>query len=107
MELFFELLLAVLAVFGLWCLIRLLAQELWASRCIGIVIELSDRETARRLPDLLEEARHAPFGRRRAPLVVVYGTELCRAYGEPGASERALIAYYGGTWCIRREEDDA
>ncbi len=100
MELFFEIFLAAMAVFGLWCALCLVAQSLLASRCIGTVIEIVDRETAARLPSLLEEARHAPFARRRAPLVVLYSSELCLAYGEPCEAERELIERYGGRWFV-------
>ena len=100
MELFFEILLAAFAVFGLWCAIRLLAQSLFSSRSVGTVIEVFDRETAAHLPMLLEEVRHAPFACRRAPLVVLYSSELCLAYGEPCEAERELIERYGGRWFV-------
>jgi len=100
MELFFEIFLAAMAVFGLWCALCLVAQSLLASRCIGTVIEIVDRETAARLPSLLEEARHAPFARRRAPIVVLYSEQLCLQWGEPGREERELLSYYGARWAI-------
>ena len=98
MELFFEISLAAFAVFGLWCAIRLVAQLLFASHCIGTVIEVFDRKTAANLPMLLEEVRHAPFARRRAPVIVLYSDELCLTYGEPSVAERELIARYGARW---------
>ena len=100
MELFFEVFVAAMAVFGLWCALQLLAQSLLGSRAVGTVIEVFDKETAARLPSLLEQVRHTPFGQRRAPIVVLYGAELCLKYGTPGAEERELIAHFGGHWYI-------
>jgi hypothetical protein len=100
MGLFFEIFLAAMAVFGLWCALCLIAQSVLSSRCIGTVIEVCDRETAARLPALLEEVRHAPFARRGTPIVVLYGEELCMEYGEPGEEERELMAHYGARWAI-------
>lgn len=100
MELFFEILVAAFAVFGAWCTIRLTAQALFSSRCIGTVIEIFDRTAAANLPMLLEEVRHAPFAQRRAPLIVLYSAELCLAYGEPSEAERELIESFGGRWLV-------
>lgn len=100
MELFFEIFLAAMAVFGLWCALRLMAQMLLSSRCIGTVIEVFDARTAAELPSLLEEARRAPFRQRRMPIVVLYSAELCFAYGEPSEAERELITRHGATWYI-------
>ena len=100
MELFFEIVVAALAVFGLWCALRLLAQGVLGSRCIGTVIEVSDTETAARLPALLEEVRYAPFGQRRAPLIVLYSADLCLEYGAPDEYEQQLIAHFGGRWYV-------
>ena len=104
MELFFEIFLAAMAVFGLWCAVSLIAQSLLSSRSIGTVIEVYDRETAGRLPLLLEEVRHAPFARRHAPVVVLYSKELCAAYGPPGQEERECMAHYGARWAIVEPE---
>jgi len=106
MELFFEVFLAAMAVFGLWCTVRLLAQSLLSSRCIGTVIEIADRESAARLPLLLEEVRHAPFARRRAPVVVLYSREMCLLYGAPGQAERELMAHYGARWSIIQTDNE-
>ena len=100
MELFFEIFLAAMAVFGLWCALCLVALTALSSRCIGTVIEVYDRETAARLPALLEEVRHTPFARRGAPVVVLYSRQLCLEYGEPSEAERELMAHYGAGWGI-------
>ena len=100
MELFFEIFIAAMAVFGLWCALQLLAQSLFGSRTVGTVIEVFDKETAARLPSLLEEVRYAPFGRRGVPLVVLYGADLCAEYGSPDIHEQELIAHFGGQWYV-------
>lgn len=110
MELFFEIFLAAMAVFGLWCALRLLSYGIFGSPAIGTVIEVLDRETAARLSSLLEEVRYAPFGRRKAPLIVLYSADLCLEYGAPDATEQALIAHYGGRWYVveaKHKETDA
>ena len=96
MELFFEIFLAAMAVFGLWCVMCLVAQSLFSSRNIGVVIEIFQEETADRLMDLLEETRHAPLSRRNAPLAVLYDEDLAR----PTAAEIAMIERLGGQWYV-------
>ncbi len=98
MELFFEIFLAAMAVFGFWCVMCLVAQSLFSSRNIGVVIEIFQEETADRLMDLLEETRHAPLFRRHAPLVVLYSEDLCFSCARPTAAEVAMIERLGGQW---------
>ena len=100
MELFFEVFMAAMAVFGLWCALRLLSEALLGSRSIGTVIEITDEKTAARLPELLEEVRNLPFGQRGKPLIVLYSADLSLQYGTPDARERELIAHFGGRWCV-------
>lgn len=100
MGLFFEIFLAAMAVFGLWCAICLLAQSLLSSRNIGVVIKIFDKETADRLSDLLEETSHAPLSRSNAPLVVLYSEEVCFAQARPTAAEVSLIERQGGEWYV-------
>ncbi len=100
MELFFEILIAVLAVFGLWCAIRLLADAAFGSRRIGTVIYVSDEATARELPELLQQARHAPFRKRGETLLVLYEEQYLCAQGEPSTALRAMIARAGGILVI-------
>ena len=104
MELFFEVFMAAMAVFGLWCALRLLTEALLGSRAIGTVIEIVDEKTAARLPELLEEARNLPFGQRGKPLIVIYSADLSLQYGTPDARERELIAHFGGRWCVSESQ---
>ena len=100
MELFFEIFLAAMAVFGVWCAICLMAQSLFSSRNIGVVIEIFQEETADRLMDLLEETQHAPLSRRPAPLVVLYSEEVYFSCARPTAAEIATIERLGGQWYV-------
>lgn len=93
-----------MAVFGLWCALRLLSEALLGSRSIGTVIEITDEKTAAQLPYLLEEVRNLPFGQRGKPLIVVYSADLFLQYGTPDARERELIAHFGGRWCVAESQ---
>lgn len=94
MELFFELLLAALAVFGLWCLLRLVTESLCSSQSVCMAVEVLDGTARDTLGALLWEARANLSCRRGSTVVVLYDRALledgelpknvacaCRRYG--------------------------
>ncbi len=100
MELFFEIFLAAMAVFGLWCAMCLIAQSLLSSRNIGVVIEVFDESAAQNLPALLNEVRTSPLSRRHQPVAVLYSEELCLSHARPNVQDRAMIAQQGAQWYV-------
>lgn len=107
MELFFEIFIAAMAVFGVWCALCLIAQSLFSSRNIGVAIEIFEESTADRLIDLLEETKNAPLSHPHAPLVVLYSEDLCLSHARPTAAEAAMIERVGGRWFtvnVRKED---
>ena len=76
MELFFEILLAACAVFGLWCAMRLITEALICSPHITVAVRVFDCEAAQHLQVLLEQARETMSYRRRMRVVVLYDRAL-------------------------------
>ena len=85
MELFFELLLAALAVFGLWCALRLLAETWFSSRFVMMAVEVSDEDAKASLWQLLEETRANLSCRRGSHIVVLYDRSLLQDGALPSA----------------------
>ncbi len=100
MGLFSEIMLCMFAVFGLWCLLHLVIDTWLGSREIGRVIIVCRASAVRNLPQLLEEVKRIPFGRRREPLIVLYDRSLCGESGMPPDSICAMIARAGGVWYV-------
>ena len=76
MELFFEILIAALAVFGLWCAMRLMAELAFCSNEVTLAVCVLDSETKDSLGALLEQARAVLSYRRRVPIAVLYAASL-------------------------------
>ena len=85
MGLFFELLLAALAVFGLWCALRLAIEAWCSSPCITMAIRISDEQTAACLGALLKEAKTGLSCRRGSSIAVLYDRSLLDGEGIPAA----------------------
>lgn len=77
-ELFFDILMAALAAFGLWCLIRLSVEWIAYSGAVGVMVRVLDKETESQLDDLLWQARGQLGWRRRAGIDVLYSRSLCQ-----------------------------
>ena len=100
MELFFEIFLCAMAVFGLWCSLCLIAQSLLSSRNIGVAIEIFDETSAQHLSALLEEVGTDPLSCRRRSVTVLYSEELCMTRARPTAADQAVIKEAGARWCV-------
>ena len=98
MQLYYVIL-ALFAVFGFFCAVRIFAERIWIPEQLVVAIEILDLEDAEMLDMLLHEAVSA-FSRRRAMRVVILlsaslmdgrvgeGDELLPEY-------RALLERYG------------
>ena len=93
MELFFELLLAALAVFGFWCAMRLLSEALFSSHCVSMAVEVLDESTKTSLWQLLEETRANLSCRRGSHIIVLYDRSLLEDGALPPAVRAACRRY--------------
>lgn len=75
-ELFFDILLAALAVFGLWCVMRLATEAALGEQQICLCVKVTNRQDEQRLDALLEQARLMLSYRRRSGLMVLYERSL-------------------------------
>ena len=88
-----EILIAVCAVFGLYCFVRLVAGALFRSENILMAIEVNTEEELQRLHLTIEEARgglFAPSGR----VAVLLNAEFARRAGLLEALERRDVDCY-------------
>lgn len=85
MGLFFELLLAAFAVFGVWCALRLAIEAWCSSPCITLTVCVSDEKTAACLGALIREARAHLSGRRGSSIAVLYDRRLLDGESIPDA----------------------
>ena len=94
MELFFELLIAALAVFGLWCLIHLLAETFLVSRRITLAVDLT--ETVDACPEVLLSQAARMLSCRRGQTVLLICTREWACENEA----EALAERYGARLCV-------
>lgn len=85
MGLFFELVLAAFAVFGLWCAMRLVIEAWCSSPCITPAITVSDEQTAAGLGALIKEAKANLSWRRGSRITVLYDRRLLDGEDVPDA----------------------
>lgn len=107
MELFFDLLLAALAVFGLWCALRLVTEALCSSRNVTVAVEVLDSQAGEALGQLLLEARANLSCRRGRPIVVLYGRHLLENGRLPPAAQCACRRYGARCYIVDGELADA
>ena len=76
MGLFFEILIAALCVFGLWCLLRLCAEALFVSRRVTTAILLRGRDDVEELASLISQARTMLSYRKGCRVVILCDYKL-------------------------------
>lgn len=96
--------LSMLAVFGLWCALKLIGETLFSHKCLVAAIEITNEKDAEMLDVLLQQAHSAFFRQRMRRIVVLIDAPLL--YGRMGhdgvPSERILelLAYYGAEYRV-------
>ncbi len=95
---------SMLAVFGLWCVIKLLGETLFSPRCLMAAIEIKNEKDAEMLDVLLQQA-HSAFFRKgiRRVVVLIDAPLLDGAIGKdgvPGEQVLELLAYYGAEYRV-------
>ena len=96
--------LSMLAVFGLWCALKLIGETLFSHKCLVAAIEITNEKDAEMLDVLLQQAHSAFFCQRMRRMVVLIDAPLL--YGRMGhdgvPNERILelLAYYGAEYRV-------
>ena len=101
MELFFEILTAALAVFGLWCLMRLIAEATLASRCITVAVDLTQAEDEC-ADALLWQAARMLSGRRGQAVLLV-----CRRQWAQANDAKTLALRHGARLLVIDEQKES
>ena len=108
MGLFFEIMTCAMAVFGVWCALRLVSEACFASREIRLSVTVRSPQDVARLDGLLAEARVLLSARRGRSIVVLCDAALAEQGRAPAAIERACRR--GGAVCclvrLPREADE-
>ncbi len=104
MELFLELLLCSLALFGLWSAMRLLAEYLLGARCIAPSVTLRTREDADAVMNLLEEAEASLSCRRGGCIVVLCDEGLTENGKSPSWLSAACRRYGAVCYVVHAQE---
>ena len=94
MELFFELLIATLAVFGLWCLIHLLTETFLVSRHITVAVDMTEESEA--CPDALLSQATRMLSCRRGQAVLLVCTREWACENEA----KTLAERHGARLCV-------
>lgn len=104
MELFFEILLCSLAVFGLWCLARLVAETVLGARQIAPSVTLRTQDELENAYGLLEEARVCLSCRRGSRIVVLCDASVTENGRVPSALEAACRRFRADCYVVHTAE---
>jgi hypothetical protein len=95
---------SMLAVFGLWCAIKLPIEAFCSSGRVVAAIELRNQKDAELLDVLLHEARSAFFRKGMRRIVVLIDASLLDGVigkeGVPDEQILELLAYYGADYRV-------
>ena len=105
MGLFFEIMIAALAVFGLWCLLRLGAEACFCSSRISVSLVLEQEEDVDAISDLLSQARSLLSCRRKTTITVVCTRQLLQSCGR-AAYLRCVCERYGARLILKEEDSE-
>lgn len=94
MKLFALIATAALAVFGTYCLLRLLGDSVFSSRHTHVAVTVADADALDRLEQLLMEAHGVFFRSRRMRLIVLLDRSLVGADDHPDKATQALLARF-------------
>ena len=96
--------LSMLAVFGLWCALKLIGETLFSHKCLVAAIEITNEKDAEMLDVLLQQAHSAFFCQRSRRIVVLFDTPLLYGRlghdGVPSEHVLELLAFYGAEYRV-------
>ena len=95
---------SMLAVFGLWCAIKVLGDLIFAPRCLMAAIEIKNEKDAEMLDVLLQQAHSAFFCQRIRRIVVLIDAQLLQGClgtdGVPSEQVLELLAHFGADYRV-------
>ena len=96
--------LSMLAVFGLWCALKLIGETLFSHKCLVAAIEITNEKDAEMLDVLLQQAHSAFFCQRSRRIVVLFNAPLLYGRlghdGVPSEHVLELLAFYGAEYRV-------
>ena len=96
--------LSLLAVFGLWCALKLIGETLFSHKCLVAAIEITNEKDAEMLDVLLQQAHSAFFCQRSRRIVVLFDAPLLYGRlghdGVPSEHVLELLAFYGAEYRV-------
>ena len=96
--------LSLLAVFGLWCALKLIGETLFSHKCLVAAIEITNEKDAEMLDVLLQQAHSAFFCQRSRRIVVLFDAPLLYGRlghdGVPSEQVLELLAFYGAEYRV-------
>ncbi len=95
---------SMLAVFGLWCAIKVLGDMVFTPRCLVAAIEIKNEKDAEMLDVLLQQAHSAFFRQKMRRIVVLIDEPLlygCIGHdGVPDVRTLELLTYFGAEYRV-------
>ena len=95
---------SMLAVFGLWCALKMIGEMLFSHDCLCVAIEITNEKDAEMLDVLLQQAHSAFFCQRSRRVVVLFDAPLLYGRighdGIPSEQLLELLAYYGAEYRV-------
>ena len=95
---------SMLAVFGLWCALKLIGETLFSHKCLVAAIEMTNEKDAEMLDVLLQQAHSAFFCQRSRRIVVLFDAPLLYGRlghdGVPSEHVLELLAFYGAEYRV-------
>ena len=95
---------SMLAVFGLWCTLKMIGEMWFSHDCLCVAIEMKNEKDAEMLDVLLQQAHSAFFRQSRHRIVVLIDAPLLYGRmghdGVPSEQVLELLAYYGAEYRV-------
>lgn len=99
-----QVIIALFAVFGVYAMLRVLAEAIFTSGNIGVAVHVRTGADVLLLEEMLKEAADTVSVRKKQPLMVLFYPEAARrAFDESGvpvADVRELLVRYHANYCL-------
>lgn len=101
-----QIVVALLAVFGVYSILRMLADIVFAAKCIGVAVHVRTESEVMLLEGALREATGMGRGYGRQPVTVLFYPEVaCFAFDvddEPKVQIAELLFRYRANYCLMK-----
>lgn len=99
-----QVIIALFAVFGVYAMLRVLAETLFTSGNIGVAVHIRTGADVLLLEGMLKEAADTVSFRKKQPVMVLFYPEAARRAfdenGEPVADVWELLVHYHANYCL-------